>query len=565
MSTADRTQRNGGLAALRRQLLYIALALQPVASWTFDNFPLVGRLAFRRRARVVLEPYSRGMTLRGAVLAGTAVLALGFICLLYGFFFGLTAPYLLVPFAVPIAIITVLVIWALPDQRTAPTLGMEVLFPAAIVALVIWPNYLAVSLPGVPWISAQRLIGLPLAGFLLVSLSVSAEFRRRVAESVNASKPIWILLCAYVAVQILTTPLSEQPITSAQTVFNHQINFTMMFVIGAVLFRDVRYVERYWALLCLIAIPIVLVTAFEFRRQYIPWAAHIPRILHPPDPSVEIILTPNFRPGINLYRAKATFQSPLALAEYLSLLTPFLLHFGFHEKNLYRRLLAFGFIPIVFIAVRMTDARLGVVGMLVSVLLYGVYWSFQRWRTRSRDLFAAATMYAYPAAFVAGIGLVFASNRLHAMVFGDGAQAGSSAARDTQLAMAIAKLKEAPWGHGASMSGISMGYAEGAFLTIDNYFIGIALDYGVLGIIFWYGIFVAAILEATRYSLSDKFVQRPEARLLAPLAVCFVAFLVVKWVHGQDYNHGIYFMMLGMISALIYRLRFCPPPDPATA
>jgi hypothetical protein len=33
------------------------------------------------------------------------------------------------------------------------------------------------------------------------------------------------------------------------------------------------------------------------------------------------------------------------------------------------------------------------------------------------------------------------------------------------------------------------------------------------------------------------------------------AFLVIKWVHGQGDNHPILFMMLGMVSALIYKLR----------
>jgi hypothetical protein len=164
------------------------------------------------------------------------------------------------------------------------------------------------------------------------------------------------------------------------------------------------------------------------RRTFQPF-------LRVPDPSVQITLTPTFRPGINLYRAKATFATPLALAEYLALLTPLFLHFGFWSKNRAVKIGAFAMIPILFICIRMTDARLGLVGMLVSLLFYGLLWSIVRWRSHPRDLFAAAAVYAYPTVFRGGVGLVLASHRLKLMVFGDGAQASSTEARQDQLSM----------------------------------------------------------------------------------------------------------------------------------
>jgi O-antigen ligase len=162
------------------------------------------------------------------------------------------------------------------------------------------------------------------------------------------------------------------------------------------------------------------------------------------------------------------------------------------------------------------------------------------------------------------MGVIFSSHRLKAMVFGDGAQVGSTEARATQLQMAAAKFWSHPWGYGAGQSGLAMGFAKDAFITIDNFFISVELDYGLLGIVFWYGMFVTGIVTAVIHCLSKKYANRPEARLLAPLAVTLVAFLIVKWVHGQDDNHSIFFMMLGMISALVYRLRHNPPPEMAS-
>jgi hypothetical protein len=194
------------------------------------------------------------------------------------------------------------------------------------------------------------------------------------------------------------------------------------------------------------------------------------------------------------------------------------------------------------------------------VLLYGLLWSIVRWRTHPRDLFAAATVYAYPAVFLGGLAAIFSSTRLNQMVLGGGAQAGSTAARQTQLGMATSKLWSHPWGYGSGQSGNAMGFAKGDFITIDNYFIVISLDYGLLGILFWYGMFLIGIIVAVRYCISAEYGRRPEAKLLAPLAVSLTAFLIIKWVHGQSDNHSVYFMMLGMISALVYRLKQQPNP-----
>ena len=366
---------------------------------------------------------------------------------------------------------------------------------------------------------------------------------------------MWFALCGFVFIQIVTTLVSSKPFAAAQLTFDQQIYWTVIFVVSSVIFRKEGNPERYLGLLCALSFIIVVLTATEWRRQYVLWADHIPAILRIPDPSVQNTLTPSFRPGTHYYRAKATFSTPLALAEYISLLTPFLLYFAFSKRNLIVRICCFAMVPLTFIAVRLTDARLGVVGVFSSVLLYGLLWSIVRWRSHPRDLFAAATVYAYPAVGAAGLVAIFASTRLNQMVLGGGAQAGSTAARQTQLGMAMSKVWAHPWGFGSGQSGNAMGFAKGDFITIDNYFISLILDYGILGVLFWYGMFVIGILVAVRYCVSQKYGGRAETQLLAPLAVSLTGFLIIKWVHGQSDNHSVYFMMLGMISALVYRIR----------
>ena len=53
----------------------------------------------------------------------------------------------------PPAVVAFLVIWALPDLNWAPTRSLEWLFLPVLIALIGWPDYLAIELPGLPWIT----------------------------------------------------------------------------------------------------------------------------------------------------------------------------------------------------------------------------------------------------------------------------------------------------------------------------------------------------------------------------------------------------------------------------
>ena len=542
-------------------------AARNLVAWAAENAPIMGRAAVRRRNRVVIGPYARSRSLLSTLIWLVAVPAGLVLCLFYGFFFGMTAPYLIVPAVIPIALMAGFIIWALPDQRTAPTFPIEILTAAYFISKVVWPGYLALTLPGLPWISLVRIIGLPLAIFFLISLSVSREFRRYTYESVTSIKLLSIFVVGFSVIQILTIVVSKSPLGSAQSVFDQNINFTMFYFIGCLLFRSENTAKNYLKLFCILSVFIIALTMLENQKQYVIWANHIPDILHPPSPTLANTLKPSFRAYTNVYRAKATFLTPLSLAEFISLLTPFFLYFGLHNKKVILRFFCFAMVPMTFIAARMTDSRLGVVAVFVSVLMYGLLWTYARWRASPRDLFAAATVYAYPVVFLAAVGVILTSTRLNAMVFGGGAQSSSTEARATQLGMAAAGFWRQPWGHGAGQSGQTMGFADASAITIDNYFISVQLDYGLFGIIFWYGMFLIGIITALFHCLLDRYAERHEARLLVPLAVSLTAFLIVKWVHGQDENHSIYFLMLGMISGLVYRLRHNAPAvrDPETA
>ena len=508
-----------------------------------------------KRRPVVLRPYvdlhSRWrLAARFLLPAG-----LGLFCLIYGFFFALTAPYLIVPMSAPVVLLALLSIWALPERSHAPTRAMEFCFSALLISLALWPNYLALTLPGLPWITMIRLTAFPMAFFLLVSLSTSPQFRARIAEAAAGAPLLFTCLLIFSVNCFISLPLSKGIGDSLNKLILQQLNWVGVFLVALYIFRQPGRAERYAGLLLLIAIPVAAVGLLEFQGEHVPWAGHVPSFLRVEDPAVQRALAGAVRSATGLYRAKATFSTALGLAEFLALMTPFAIHWAVGRYPFAVKVAGFLLIPALYVVIRTTDARLGVVGFIISVAVYVLIWSLVRWRRRIGDLFAAALVYAYPAAFIVLLGASMFVHKIHVLIFGGGAQSASDFARQRQWDMTWPALFKNPIGYGSGQAGVSLGYGAGDFIAVDSYYIDMALSYGALGVTLYVGMFAIAIGTIVRALLTYTEHDDREFSLLIPIATCLTAFLVIRSVFAQAEIHPMIFAILGMAVCLIARAK----------
>ena len=199
---------------------------------------------------IPLRPYKRQpQSTLGKIAPWISAPLFAFFLLVYGFYFALTAPYLIVQFTFPLAILGALAIWALPDSKRNPSGLVEGFFFAFFICLVMWPKYLALVLPGLPWITMVRLTGLPLVLILLISTSISQEFRSHMARVLSSAPLVWKILCVFLAIQVLTIPLSGHPVLTVNRVLNAQISWTAMFFAGCYVFSKPGRAERWIGLM----------------------------------------------------------------------------------------------------------------------------------------------------------------------------------------------------------------------------------------------------------------------------------------------------------------------------
>lgn len=515
------------------------------------------RSARSAKARPVRPPPVRGgyktntYALWMRLLLIAAVVA---IAIFYGLRFATLGTPSLMSLIPPLALIAVLLIWALPPGEYAPAGALIPLYFAFVAAQALWPNYLAIVLPGLPWLTVTRTLASILVLLLLVCVSVSKSFRQRMASSLGADPFIWRCFIAFTLLQaasILWSPLGTD---SLNDFISGQIISGAAFFASAYLFRKAGFAE-FWAKTFLVVITgICILGLWENELGIVPWAGHIPSFLRIDDPLVIKIIQGGGRAATGMHRIQATATTPLSLAELVGLSIPFAIHFVTWRFPLYIRLLSAAYIVMGLDVIVLTDSRLGFVAAMVSAIFYLLLWAIVRWREHRGSIFAPAIVFSYPVILVVAFLSTFFVGRIRARVWGTGAQQASTDARKLQWEMAIPKIAENPFGYGIGTAGKVLGFKnQGGVGSIDSFYLSVLLDFGILGFVLYFGMVLRAVFIGGK--LVYEHPTSAEARMVIPFAVSLIAYVVVKGVLSQESNNPYIQMMLAGSLAIVATVR----------
>ena len=515
------------------------VALEPWLRKSATPAKLAGYSDFRRWRRLAIQ--------------ASLIIPLLAFCFIYGAALALFGPSILVPLAVPIILLTLMVIWALPDARSPPLNSLGLLLYISLVAQYVWPNYLAISLPGLPWITVSRLIGYPLFLLALTCLSISTEFRKTLSGIVETSPGLASLVGGFLLLQVLSVAMSHDKSASVNKVLVNLVDFPR-YLIAAYLFARPGQIKRLFQTFWAVAIFVGLLGVWQYRLHHVPWAGHIPSFLRINDPAVQEALNGSGRAYTDIYRVNSTFVTSLGLSEFLALVFPFVIYTLGRPGPLLVRLGALVSLPFIVYVVLLTGSRLGVVGCLLSTCLYPAFIGLQRWRREKSSLLAPAVSLAYPVLFAAVLCSTFFVGKIKSHIWGGGAQKASSQARLDQLHMGIPLLVHNPLGYGIGRGAETLGYAPYGFLTIDSYYLLIALEYGVIGFAVFYGMIALGIIKAGKLAIEPIYSDQDQG-LAVPICVALISFIIIKGVFAQSDNVGLMYLMLMALMALAYRSR----------
>lgn len=495
---------------------------------------------------------ARGWVLmrRFALFAGTVLIAM-----IYGFYFALLPPFLYVYMAVPIGVLALAVIWALPDSDAIPERAIRFLFFGLVIAIGLWPGYLALALPGQPWISSRRLFTIPMFLLFLISFSMSPRMRGDLKDALGTSKPLWIAMLIYIGICFATIFVSNYPATSFNKFLVAQLEWTLPFLVAVWVFRDPRYVRLFIGIVLAIITYQGLIGLWEHAIQGVPWAPYVPRWLKGDVELVDQILAGARRYVVGTHRSAGTWSTPLSYAEFLALLTPILFLALWYGRKLWHSLAAAALIALAVTVIIFSQSRLGLVGTLAGLVLFVLIVAIQQWRVDKVSLFPPALIIGYPVIAATLIGLTFASRRLEIIVWGAGHTASSDAGREIQTQKGIAAIQKWPFGYGMGNAADQAGiFSPTGILTLDTYYVTVAVDAGVLGFLCYYFMFLYAGGRAGLLAIAGR-ANSGVTRLLVALSCSMAIFVVTKSVLSQDETHCFVFILLGLTVALIHQAK----------
>lgn len=419
---------------------------------------------------------------------GAGVLLL---CVISAFLVVVLPPGALVRLAaLPIAVLGMIGLWALPKRRHAPDELLNGLLWLLVALIHLWPPYVVYRLGSMPAINPTRLAWLmfllPAAYFILSCQEPMARLRRRCA-----AHPV--LVCAVLflfAWRIISSAAGDQPLAQIFLLGAEIISCYLIFFIVLAVLRDQRDVFRLLGVLLVAATVQAGLASYESFVRHTLFDRFIALSV---DDAITMLDTvrEKFRDGH--YRAQGTFEHPMVLAEFMAMMVPLAAALFLTSKARLLRWLSAGFIPLAIAMIVASRSRSGTAVLMVAVLLVGVLLLLPRGgRRRSTLLPLAAAMLLLPLLLPLAY---FAAQELFALIAGRShSEASSTMSRVIMLERGIPLLAGHPFfGFGSGMGAAKLGFYDGVRFNIDNYWLGLALDSGVPGLLAFVTVFFCAI------------------------------------------------------------------------
>lgn len=511
--------------------------------------PNVGHLLVAARGELRLAmAYARRIMWSVLGVAGWAVFAILMGCIV-GFSAVVFPPTWL---AAIIATFMLILLWVLPDGFPPPDrLIRYSLFVVAVVDLTL-PTYYTISILGLPWISARRVVTFVLVLLFGFAYSTSREARRRIADVVRDNRLLYACAGGYLGMVFLANFTSITPSNSISGMVDVILEWYMPFIAVTYVMRNEKDVALFIRILCCCALVVALIGLWDSEttlRHYVEWMPQwmLDNVEQNNVSFANLSTTLEMRDG--LYRASSLYNSSLSFAEFVGMVTPFGLMYIIHGRSIFDRVFGGVILSACLAGIYISGSRGGWLSFIVAtgvlLSLFVVRNAYLQPRSITAPVFAAVVSIT----FVSFLTLLVASHRIHNSVIGGASTQNSNAAREEQWHMAWPKIFANPiTGYGYLQSGVAIGYTSpSGELTVDSFLLTLVTETGVPSVIFFFGAAIVASYTAGRHYLRDT---SPNGAFGGALAGSIAAFTAYQFFLSQRENMTLFYVMMACAGLL---------------
>jgi O-antigen ligase len=454
-----------------------------------------------------------------------------------------------------VSVAAAVLLWALPELRLVPDGPLRKMFFAMVFVQLCVPNYYAIQIAFLPWLSVRRLFAFAVIILFCIVVAGSKSARGKLAETMRINRLLTTLAVGFLVMIFLSIfssvfwPQSIKEFSDSLLAWYIPL-FTSMLIV-----RSEEDVILLLKIIMVAGIIDALAGLLEFVLQRRYYFDVFPRsmlaTMMAENPGLAAMFyTTSFRNGF--YRASSIFSIPLSFGEFEAMIAPIGAYFVFHGVNAWQRFLGAVTVVLVMLAIFSSGARGAYMAFLVSMPVMFFLWTARYSKLNPRSLVGAIMYFIFTTGSAATLGLILFSGRIRNIVLGtgDAQTVASTEARVIQWNLAEPHILANPiTGHGIGMSGDVVGYYyPGAELpSVDSYVITLLVETGVPGLLFFFGMIAFGIWVGVRLYLSDT---DKRAAVGGPLACSLIAFCVYRFALSQRESHTLFFLIIGLVFAV---------------
>ena len=413
-----------------------------------------------------------------------------------------------------------------------------------LCVLVFWPTYAVFTVSGMPSIDPRK-VSLLLLLLTVIYTCLNVEFTLTALRRTLANAGVLTMLLVFFAAWRFASVLASDNMEKAVIQFGWELlTFFMILVATIVSLRTPRDMQAAMSAMTVCVAIVSLVAIFErfYGSNFISPLA--PRNLEF-DAAQALALQAKIREGAN--RVQATFEHPMALAEFLVLMAPIVVFIALRHQRRAMRLFALATLPMLSAAVFLTQTRSAFFALAGMVVLGAILWMAKSLRTQTLGFrgylsFVGIAIIIAILASAAGIATTLVSGRSEA-------EQQSSLERVEQIKRAESVIEKAPlFGAGVGLGNDTIGFnAFKGRLYVDNYYLTLALDSGLPGAF----LFILILLTAGITGVMLFFSRSGEvAEMAGCLALSIFALGLTKAVLSIHYNLTYAYMVIGLLIVL---------------
>ncbi len=453
-----------------------------------------------------------------------------------------------------VGVFGLLLLWVAPDVLIVSEVWVKRVFFVAFPVLLCIPMYYTVQVADLPWISARRLVTFALVMVSVIAFATSPDARRRIIVLVKANRLIAACVFGFPIAALLSVFTSISPSSSLSSIVVMLIESYIPFLAALYVIRTVDDVALLMTIILFCALFDTSIGVLDFIKHKHVMVSLVPEdyltYLIANNPALEGLIEDNMRNGA--FRASSVFNTGLNFAEFEAMIAPIAAIFIVHGRTFGRIVLGAVTLAACVVGIFVSGSRGGFASVIVGFGLLSILWAFRGADRKNLNTVIAGVSVSVGVVLV--ILAVLFVGQVHKRVLGGGGDQASNEGRRIQWQLARPQILANPiTGHGFGNAGTIVGFYPpgGLFPTVDSTVLSTLAETGALGLIAFFGTYLASIRTASKRYLANLSWA---GALMGGLAASLTGYTTYRLVLTVNENGLLTYVLVACVMAVNFDL-----------